>query len=121
MAETLQGEPDRIDEAHAGADERIAQLQAQEIVLGLSGTVLDGMEQRGIHAGETGKHLGIAAVAFAFGAGDGVELARVGDEHSGAEVGEIPAYPRTMGARFQRHGAAGKLREQLRQRRPGVG
>ena len=121
MAETLEGEPDGVDEAHAGADEGVAQLQAQEIVLGLGGTVLDGMEQRGIHAGEAGEHLGIAAVALAFGAGDGVELARVGDEHLRAVFGEEAADPRTVRARFNGHSGAGKIREELRQGRAGVG
>ena len=52
--------------------------------------------------------------------GDGVELARVGHQHGGPEAGEITADPRAVRARFQRHGAAGKLREQLGQGGPGV-
>ena len=90
-------------------------------MLGLGGTVLDGMEQRGIHAGEAGKHLGIAPVALTLMAGDGVELTRIGHQHHGAEVGEITTDPRTVGARFQRDGGAGIIHEQLRQRGPGVG
>jgi hypothetical protein len=89
-------------------------LQAQQIVLRLGRTVLDGMEQRGIHAGQPGEHLGIAPVALAFVAGDGVELARVGDEDSGPKVAEVAADPRTVRARFQRHGGFWKIREELR-------
>ena len=120
MPQALEGEPDGVDEADAGAGEGVAQLQAQQIVLRLGGTMLDGMEQRGVHAGEAGEHLSITPVALALVAGDGVELARVGHQHGGPKAGEIPADPRTVRARFQRHGGAGKIHEELRQRGPGV-
>ena len=87
----------------------------------LGGTVLDGMEQRGIHAGEAGEHLGIAPVALALGAGDGVELARVGHQHRGALFGKVTTKPGTMGARLQRDGGVWIIHEELRQRWPGVG
>jgi len=121
MAKALEGEADGVDEADAGAHEGIAQLQAQQIVLRLGRAVLDGMQQRRVHAGEAGEHLGIAAVALAFGAGDGVELARVGDQDHGAQVGEVTADPRTVRARFQRDGGVRKLAEQLRECGTGVG
>jgi hypothetical protein len=79
------------------------------------------MEQRGIHAGEAGEHLGVAPVALALGAGDVVELARVGHQHGGALFGKVTTNPRTMRARLQRDGGAGKIREELRQGRAGVG
>ena len=60
MAEALEGETDGVDEVDPGADQGVAQFEAQEIVLGLGGAVLDGMEQLRIHPGETGEPLGIA-------------------------------------------------------------
>jgi hypothetical protein len=45
----------------------------------------------------------IAAVALALVAGNGVELARIGHDDGGAQTGEIPADPRTVRARFERH------------------
>ena len=90
-------------------------------MLRLRGTVLDGMQERGVHPCQPGEHLGIAPVALAFGAGDGVELARVGHQHRGPKVGEITADPRTVCARFQRHGAAGKIAQQLLERGARVG
>jgi hypothetical protein len=72
--EALEGEPNGVDEADAVTDERVAQLQAQQIVLDRGGTVLDGMEQRGIHAGEARAHLGVAPVALALIAGDAWSL-----------------------------------------------
>jgi len=42
----------------------------------LSRAVLDGMEQRGIHAGQPGEHPGVAPVALAFVTRDGVEALR---------------------------------------------
>ena len=60
MAEALEGETDGVDEVDAGADEGIAELEAEQIMLGLGGAVLDGMEQLRIHPGETGEPLGIA-------------------------------------------------------------
>src|ERR1017187_3565714 len=44
MAETLEGEADGVDEVDAGADEGIAQFEAEQIVLGLGRAVLDGMQ-----------------------------------------------------------------------------
>ena len=41
-------------------------------------------------------------------------------EKRAAVSGEITADPRTVRARFQRHSAAGKLRQQLRQGGAGV-
>ena len=90
-------------------------------MLGLGGAVLNGMEQRGIHAGETGEHLGITPVALAFATGDGVKLAGIGHQHRCAEVGEVTTDPRTVRARFQGHGGMRKIREQLCQGRAGVG
>ena len=90
-------------------------------MLGLGGAVLKGMEERGVHAGKAGQHLGITPVTLAFGAGNGVELARVGDDHGRTEVGEVTADPRTVRARFQGHGRTGKIREQLDERGPRVG
>jgi transposase len=87
----------------------------------LGGTVLDGIEQRRIHAGEAGEHLGVAPVTFAFVAGDSVKLARVGDEHGGPEVGEITADPRTVRAGFQRDRSVRIICEQSGQGRTGVG
>ena len=70
---------------------------------------------------QSGEHLGITAVTLTFGTGDGVKLAGIGHQHGGTEAGEITADPRAMRARFQRDGGAGKIREELRQGRPGVG
>ncbi len=78
MAQALEGEADGVDEVDAGAHQGVAQLEAQQIMLGLGGAVLDGMEQGRVNAGQPGEHLGVAPVAFAFVTGDGVELARVG-------------------------------------------
>jgi len=111
----------------AGVDlEIIALDQIQQMTNGemsgwLGGTMLNGMEQRGIHAGEAGEHLGVAPVALALVAGDGVELAGIGHDDGGPEAGEVTADPRAVRARLQRDGGAGKLREELRQGRAGVG
>jgi hypothetical protein len=121
MAKALEGEADGVDEVDAGANQGVAQLEAQEIMLGLGGTMLDGMEQRGIHTGQPGEHLGVAPVALAFGAGDGVELARVGDQDGGPVLGEVTADPRTVRAGLQRDGGARELGQQFGQGGPGVG
>jgi hypothetical protein len=121
MAEALEGETDGVDEVDAGADEGIAQFEAEQIVLGLGRTVLDGMKQGRVNAGKAGEHLGIALVAFAFVTRDGVELARVGDQDVCAEVGEVTADPRAVRAGFEGNGGAGEIGEQLGQCGPGVG
>jgi hypothetical protein len=121
MAEALEGEADGVDEIDAGANQGVAQLEAEQVVLGLGGAVLDGMKQGWINPRQTRQHLRVAAVALAFVTGDGVELARVGDQHGGAAPGEEAADPRAVHAGFQRDGGTGKLDEQLGQRRPGVG
>ena len=79
------------------------------------------VEQRGIHTRQPGEHLGVAPVALALVAGDGVELAGIGHDDRGPEAGEVTADPRAVRARLQRDGGAGKLREELRQGRAGVG
>ncbi len=121
MAKALEGEADGVDEVDAGADEGVAKFEAEQIMLGLGGTVLDGMQQRGINTGQSGEHLGVASVALAFVAGDGVELARVGDEHLRSKVGEEAADPRTVGAGFQGDGGVRKLGKQLRECGSGIG
>jgi len=68
-----------------------------------------------------GEHLGVPLVALALGTGDGVELARVGDENRGAESCEVPADPRAVRVGLHRHGGSGKIGQQLGQRGPGVG
>ena len=70
------------------------------------------MEQGGVRAGQAGEHHGIAAVALAFVAGDGVELAGIGHDDRGPQAGEVTADPRAVRARFQRHGGGGILGEQ---------
>jgi len=60
MAEALEGETDGVDEVDARAHQGGAQFKPQQIMLGLGGAVLDGMEQLRIHPGETGEPLGIA-------------------------------------------------------------
>ena len=50
-----------------------------------------------------------------------MELARVGHDDLGPEVGEVTADPRAVGAGFQREGGAGKLGEQRFEGGPGVG
>ena len=54
-------------------------------------------------------------------AGDGLELARVGDEDCGALLGEETADPRAVRAGLHGHGGLGKLLQQLQERWPGVG
>ena len=115
MAEALEGEADGVDEVHARAHEAVAQLEAQQIVLRLGGAVLNRMEQGRVRAGQTGEHHRIAAVALAFVAGDGLELAGIGHDDRGAQAGQIPADPRAVRARFQRHGGGGIPGEQQRQ------
>jgi len=121
ITEALEGEAHGIDEVDTGADEGITEFEAQEIMLGLGRAVLDGVQQRGINPREASEHLGVPLVALAFVAGDGVELARVGDEHGGTAPGEEPADPRAVGARFDRNRGARELGHQLRQCRSGVG
>jgi len=121
MAEALEGEADGVDEVDARAHQSIAQFQTQQIMLGLSRAVLDGMKQGRVNPRQPGEHLGVAPVALAFGARDGVELARVGDEDRGPVFGEVTTDPRAVGAGLQRDGGAGEVHEQLCQRRPGVG
>ena len=121
MAETLEGEADSIDEVDAGAHQSIAQLQPQQIMLGLGTTVLDGMQQGRVNPRQPGQHLGVALITLAFVAGDGVELARVGDQYLCAAFGEKAANPRAVRAGFQRDRGAGELAEKLHQRGPGVG
>ncbi len=121
MAEALEGEAHGVDEVDAGADEGITEFEAKQIMLGLGGAMLDGMEQGRINPRQPGEHLGVAPVALAFVAGDGVELARVGDEHGGTAPREEPADPRAVGASFQRNGGVRELCHQLRQCRSGVG
>jgi hypothetical protein len=121
MAQALEREADGVDQVDAGAHQGVAQLQPQQILLGLGGAVFNGMEQRSIRAGQPGEHLGVAPVALALIAGDGVEFARVGHQHGGTEAGEITADPRTVRARFQRDGGCGELGEQLGQGGPRVG
>ena len=58
MAEALEGEADGVDEVDAGADEGIAQFEAEQIVLGLGGAVLDGMEQAPGPRGPAGRASG---------------------------------------------------------------
>ena len=96
-------------------------LRPEQIVLGLGGAVLDGVEQRGIHTGQPRQHLGVPLVALAFGARDGVELARVGDQTVAPSSVQETADPRAVGASFQRHRGVRELGHQLGQRRPGVG
>ncbi len=79
------------------------------------------LEQRDVCTSQPGEHLGVAPVALALVAGDGVELARVGDENRGTESCEITADPRAVRASFQSHGGAGKIRKQLGEGGPGVG
>ena len=120
-AQALEGEAHGVDEVDAGADEGITEFEAKQIMLGLGGAMLDGMEQGRINPRQPGEHLGVAPVALAFVAGDGVELARVGDEHGGTAPREEPADPRAVGASFQRNGGVRELCHQLRQCRSGVG
>ena len=121
MAEALEGEAHGVDQIDPGAHQGVAEFEAEQIVLGLGRAVLNRMEQGGIDAGQTGEHLGVPAVAFALVAGDGVELARVGDDHGGAAFLEEAADPGAVGTGFQRDGGVGEVREQLGQRGPGVG
>ena len=115
VAEALEREPHGVDEVHAGAHQAVAQFEAEEIVLGLGGAVLQGMEQGRVGAGEAGEHHGIAAVALAFMAGDGVELAGISHDDGRAKTREVTTDPRTVRARFQRHGGGGIVVEQQRQ------
>ncbi len=115
MPEALEREAHGVDEVDAGAHEAVAQLQAQQIELGLGGTVLERMEQGHVRAGQAGEHHGIAPVALAFVAGDGVELAGIGHDDGGPEAGQIPADPRAVRARFQGHGGGRIPGEQQRQ------
>ena len=50
-------------------------------------------------------------VALAFAAGDGLELARVGDQHSGPALGEVTADPRTVRAGFDGNSSVRELGE----------
>jgi hypothetical protein len=111
VAEAFEGEADGVDEVDAGAHQAVAQLQAQQIVLGLGGTVLERMEQGHVRAGQAGQHHRIAAVALALVAGDGVELAGIGHDDRGTQAGEVTADPRAVRARFERHRGGGILRE----------
>ena len=45
MAQALEGEADGVDEVDAGADEGIAQFQAQQVMLGLGGKAIHGRSQ----------------------------------------------------------------------------
>jgi hypothetical protein len=121
MAEAFEGEPDGVDEVDAGADEGVPEFEAEQIVLGLGGTVLDGVQQRRVHPCETREHLGIASVTLAFGTGNSVELARIGDKDGGPIRGEEATDPRTMRAGFQRDSGVRELGEQLGQGGPGIG
>ena len=121
MTEALERETDGIDEVDAGADEGIAEFEAEQIMLGLGGAVFDGMEQGGINPREPGEHPGVALVALALVAGDGVELARVGHNDLRPKFGEEPADPRAVHAGFHRHRGAGEIGQQPGQRGPGVG
>ena len=112
MAQALEGEADGVDEVHAGAHQTIAELEAEQIVLGLGGAVLERMQQGHVRPGQPGEHHGIAAVALALVAGDGVELAGIGHDDRGSEAGEVTADPRAVRPGFQRHGGGGILREQ---------
>jgi len=44
MAKALEGETDGVDEVDTGAHQSIAQFKPQQIVLGLGGAMLDGVE-----------------------------------------------------------------------------
>jgi hypothetical protein len=111
VPEPLEGEADGVDEVHAGAHEGVPQLEAEQIMLGLGGAVLEGMEQGRVGAGQAGEHHRVAAVALALVAGDGVELAGISHDDGGREAGEVTADPRTVRARFQRHRGGGILGE----------
>ena len=50
-----------------------------------------------------------------------MELAGIGHQNCGAEVGEVTTDPRAVRAGFEGNGGAGILGEQLGQRGPGVG
>jgi hypothetical protein len=112
MTQALEGEPDGVDEVDAGAHEGVAELEAEQIVPGLGGAVFNRMEQGHVRAGEAGEHHGIAAVALALVAGDGVQLAGIGDDDGGPEAGEVTADPRAVRPGFERHGGGGIVREQ---------
>ena len=121
MAQTLEGETEGVDEVDTRPHEGIAEFEAQQIVLGLSGAVLDGVQQGRVNAGQPGQHLGVAPVALAFATGDGVQLARVGNDHRGPVLLKESADPRAVRPGFQRHRGEGELGEQFRQCRTGVG
>ena len=73
------------------------------------------MEQGHVRARQAGEHHGIAPVALAFVAGDGVKLAGIGHDDGGAQIGEVTADPRAVRARFQGHGGGGIPGEQQRE------
>src|SRR5208283_1977017 len=77
-----------------------------------------GMRER---ARPAGGHPGVAPVALALVARNGVEFARVGDQDLRAQFGEVTADPRAVRAGLHRHRGAGELGQQLRQGGPGVG
>lgn len=105
-AGTFEGEADAGDDVDALAHEVVAQLDLEEIALGLFGAVLDGVEQLGVYAGEPGDHAGVGPVAFTMVGVDGAQLAGVGDEHLVAEALEEAAGPRGMRADFQGNAGA---------------
>jgi hypothetical protein len=76
------------------------------------------MEQGRVRAGQAGEHEGVAAVALALVAGDGVELAGVGDDDRGAQAGEVTTDPGAVSAGFQRHSGGGIAGQQAGQRDP---
>jgi len=102
VAEAFEGETHGVDEADPGAHQAVTELEAEQIVLGLGGAVLNRMQQGRVRAGQPAEHRGVAAVALAFVAGDGVELAGIGDDDRGAQAGEVAADPRAVRARFER-------------------
>jgi len=58
-------------------------------------------------AGEAGEHLGVAPVALALVAGNGLKFARVGHQYRCAVFGKLTVDPRNVRARFQGDGGAG--------------
>ena len=121
IAQALEGEAHGVDQSDPGADERVAQLDAQQVVLRLGGAVLEGMQQGDICAGEAGEHGGIAPVALPLMAGDGVEFAGIGDDNGGPETGEETADPRAVRAGFEGDRCGGIVGEQLRERDAVIG
>ena len=119
-AQDLGGEGHGTDQVDPLADQVVAQLDLEQVVLDLLDPVLDPTQQALVGPREPGQHYRILAVALPVVLIDRTNLAVVGDQHAMAKTRKEAADPRALHADLHHDERAGVLLRQAGHRFPRV-